>query len=308
MHNHSHDHDHGHGHVHADPSTVPQGAFIAGIALNGIYVIVQVITGFMTNSMALLSDAGHNLSDVAALALSLFAFRLAKMKPTQSFTYGYKKTTILAALTNAVVLLVAIGMMAYESITRLIHPEPVQGGIVAWVAGLGIVINSVSALLFFRSKDHDVNTKGAYLHLLTDAMVSLGVVISGIVVYYTGWYIMDAIVSLVVLLIILKGTWGLMKDSLRLSLDAVPANVNTEEITGLIKKIKGVLDIHHVHIWAMSTTENALTTHVVLDTNLDFEEKMKVVHNIKHELQHHGIQHATIELESAKTPCHDEEC
>ena len=161
MHQHSHDHGHSHGHghshQHADPANIAQGAFIAGIALNGAYVIVQVIAGFMTNSVALLSDAGHNLGDVASLALSLFAFRLAKVKPTQSFTYGYKKTTILAALTNAVVLLLTIGMLAYESITRLWHPEPVKGGMVAWVAGLGIVINSVSALLFFRSKDHDVN-------------------------------------------------------------------------------------------------------------------------------------------------------
>jgi len=308
MHNHSHEHGHGHSHQHASPANIAQSAFIAGIVLNGIYVLVQVIAGFMTNSMALLSDAGHNLGDVASLALSLFAFRLAKVKPNESFTYGYKKTTILAALTNAVVLLLTIGMIGYESVVRLMHPEPVKGGIVAWVAGLGIVINSASALLFFRTKDHDVNTKGAYLHLMTDALVSLGVVVSGIIVYYTNWYVIDAIVSIAVLIIILIGTWSLLTDSLRLSLDAVPANVKMEEIKGLVKSMKGVEDIHHTHIWAMSTTENALTSHVVLDSSLDFEEKMKIVHHIKHELMHHGIQHATIELESAAVPCHDEDC
>ena len=166
MHSHEHDHDHGHSHSHAghhhhhhvSPGDVANSAFIAGIALNGAYVIVQVITGFMTNSMALLSDAGHNLSDVASLALSLFAFRLAKVKPTHSFTYGYKKTTILAALTNAVVLCITIGVLGYESVNRLLHPQPVQGGVVAIVAGIGIVINVTSALLFFRNKDHDLNT------------------------------------------------------------------------------------------------------------------------------------------------------
>ncbi len=309
-HNHSHDHSHGHGHSHqhADPANIAQGAFIAGIALNGAYVIVQVITGFMTNSVALLSDAGHNLGDVAALALSLFAFRLAKVKPTHSFTYGYKKTTILAALTNAVVLLLTIGMLAYESITRLWHPEPVKGATVAWVAGLGIIINSVSALLFFRTKDHDVNTKGAYLHLMTDALVSLGVVISGVIVYFTNWYILDPIVSIGVLIVIVAGTWSLLKDSLRLSLDAVPADIDAEKILELIKKVKGVENAHHIHIWAMSTTETALTAHVVIDKDIDFEAKMKVVHNIKHELLHQNIQHATIEVESEEVPCEDEEC
>jgi len=306
MHSH-HDHSHGHRHHHSVP-TAASKAFVIGIVLNSLYVIAEAIAGFATNSMALLSDAGHNLSDVATLALSLIAFRLAKIKPTQSFTYGYRKTTILTALTNAVILLLAIGMLAYESIVRLSHPEPVQGGIVAWVAGVGIVVNGVSALFFFRDKEHDLNTKGAYLHLLTDALVSLAVVITGIVIKYTNWYWLDGTVSLAVLIIILIGTWSLLTDSLRLSLDAVPRNIDIDELTQVIKKVRGVEDLHHMHVWAMSTTENALTTHVVLNDTLDFDQKMKVIHNIKHELEHHNIQHATIELESAEAPCHDVDC
>jgi len=262
----------------------------------------------MTHSMALLSDAGHNLSDVASLALSLIAFKLAKVKPTESFTYGYKKTTILAALTNAVFLCVAIGILGYESVNRLLHPQPIEGGIVAIVAGIGIVINLGSAFLFFRNKDHDLNTKGAYLHLLTDALVSLGVVVSGVIIKFTNWYWLDGAVSLVVLIVILLGTWSLLTASLRLSMDAVPDNIEVGKIEQVIQKVKGVESIHHMHIWAMSTTENALTTHLVLNDALSFDEKMKVVHHIKHELQHQNIQHATIELESAAMPCADEEC
>jgi len=313
-HSHSHDHSHGHSHAghhhhHVSPADVANKAFIAGIILNSAYVVVQAIAGFMTHSMALLSDAGHNLSDVASLALSLMAFRLARVKPTQSFTYGYKKTTILAALTNAVVLCVTIGMLGYESVNRLIHPRhDIDGGIVAIVAGIGIAINLASAFLFFRNKDHDLNTKGAYLHLLTDAMVSLGVVVSGLIIKFTGWYWLDGAVSIVVLIVILLGTWSLLTASLRMSLDAVPDDIKIENIENVIRKVKGVESIHHMHIWAMSTTENALTTHLVLNDALSFDEKMKVVHDIKHELLHNQIHHATIELESAAVPCKDEEC
>lgn len=312
MHSHDHSHSHGdhhhHHHHHVSPGDVANKAFIAGIILNSAYVIVQFIAGLMTHSMALLSDAGHNLSDVASLALSLIAFRLAKVKPTESFTYGYKKTTILAALTNAVFLCIAIGILGYESVNRLLHPQPIAGGMVAIVAGIGIVINLASAFLFFKNKDHDLNTKGAYLHLMTDAMVSLGVVVSGVIIKFTNWYWLDGAVSIVVLLIILFGTWSLLTASLRMSMDAVPENIEMSEIEKVIQKVKGVESIHHMHIWAMSTTENALTTHLVLNDALSFDEKMKVVHHIKHELQHNNIQHATIELESAAQPCADEVC
>lgn len=281
---------------------------MAGIVLNSIYVVVQVVAGFMTHSMALLSDAGHNLGDVASLVLSLMAFRLARVKPTDSFTYGYKKTTILAALTNAVILFVTVGTLGYASVIRLLHPQPVEGGTVALVAGIGIVINFVSAMFFFRDKEHDLNTRGAYLHLMADALVSLGVVVAGIVIRYTGWYWLDGATSIVILAVIFIGTWSLLTGSLRLSVDAVPANVDVRGVEKLVREIKGVQNIHHTHIWAMSTTENALTAHLVLDEKLSFDEKMKLVHHVKHELLHNNIHHATLELESADIPCEDEDC
>ncbi len=305
---HQHHHSHGHHHHHPGQGATAGKAFVWGIVLNGIYVIAQIAAGLYTNSVALITDAVHNLGDVATLILSYIALRLTRVKPTDQYTYGYKKTTILAALINSVVLLIAIGTLGYESITRLKHPEPMQGGTVAWVAGLGIVINAVSAFLFFRDKEHELNAKSAYLHLLSDALVSLGVVITGIVVSYTGWYILDPAVSIVILLVILYGTWSLLTDSLRLSLDGVPPEVDLERTEQVIKDVAGVASLHHTHIWAMSTTENALTTHVILDEALSFEEKMEVVQEIKHNLLHENIQHATIEIESAAMPCGEGDC
>lgn len=303
-----HDHDHSHAGHHHHQVTVADAAskaFIAGIVLNSAFVVVQAVAGLMSHSMALLSDAGHNLSDVASLVLSLIAFRLAKVKPTNSFTYGYKKTTILAALTNAVILFITIGVLGYESINRIFHPQPIEGGLVAIVAGIGIVVNFGSAMFFFKNKEHDLNTKGAYLHLLTDALVSLGVVIAGLVIRYTNWYWLDGAVSVLILVVILISTWSLLTNSLRMSLDAVPANVEVANIEQVILKVKGVESMHHMHIWSMSTTENALTAHLLLEDKLSFDEKMKVVHKVKHELLHNNIQHATIELESAILPCED---
>ena len=313
MHSHGHTHEHsnshaGHHHHQVQPGDLANNAFIAGIVLNSAYVIVQAVAGFVTHSMALLSDAGHNLSDVASLVLSLVAFRLAKVKPKGSFTYGYKKSTILAALTNAIILCVAIGMLGYESVHRLFHPQPIEGGIVAVVAGIGIAINLGSALLFFRHKDHDMNTRGAYLHLMTDALVSLGVVVSGLIIKFTNWYWLDGAVSIGVLAIILVGTWSLLTGSLRMSLDAVPVDLDLAKIEGVRRNVKGVENVHHTHIWAMSTTENALTAHLVLNEALTFTEKLAVVHEVKHELLHNSIHHATLELESAEIPCADEDC
>lgn len=309
-HGHHHSHHHGHhhhGHHHHVGSNI-NNAFIIGIVLNAVFVLVQATAGFITGSVALLSDASHNLSDVAALILSLMAYRLAKKRPTTTFTYGYKKTTILAALTNAVVLLLAIGVLAYEAIHRLQHAQPIQGGTIAIVAGLGILINFGTAMLFFKNKDHDLNTRGAYLHLLTDALVSVGVVIAGILISYTGWYWLDGAVSLLILLVILVSTWRLLTDSVRLSLDAVPPQLSIAHIEQVVKDMPGVEGMHHTHIWAMSTTQNALTTHLTLSDSLSFESKMKVVHDVKHTLHHHHIHHATIELESAAIPCADINC
>jgi len=243
-HNHSHDHAHGHSHV-VTAAQATSKAFLWGIVLNLLYVIVEAIAGFWTHSLALLTDAGHNLSDVAGLALSLIAFKLAKVKPSQNFTYGYKKSTILAALTNAMLLLVAIGVLGYESVIRLQHPQPLRGGIVAWVAGLGIIINVASAL-FFRGKD-ELNNRGAYLHLMADAVVSVGVVIAGIIIKFTGWYWLDPVIGLVIMVVILAGTWGLLRDSFKLAIDAVPMGIKLDQIKTVIRKVPDVAEVNHVH-------------------------------------------------------------
>lgn len=309
MHDHNHDHGHeGHHHHEVSAADAASGAFIMGIVLNSAYVIAEAVMGFLHHSMSLLSDAGHNLGDVAGLVLSLIAFRLTKLKPSDSFTYGYKKTTILAALSNSVILLVSVGLLSYESVRQLIHPQKVEGGIVAIVAAAGIAVNFGSALFFRGRHKNELNNRGAYLHLMGDAAVSLGVVISGIIIKYTGWYWLDGVTSVLILAVILVSAWSLLAHSLRLTLDAVPADLQKEKISRVIQSIKGVRYVHHMHIWGMSTTENALTAHVALSESLPLEEQMKLVQHIKHELLHQGIHHATIELESASAKCNDEYC
>jgi cobalt-zinc-cadmium efflux system protein len=294
------EHAHSHSHSHAAAFTKNnKNVFLIGIGLNMAFVLAEVIAGFMYNSMALLTDAGHNLSDVASLVISLVAFWMAKKKSSAVYTYGYKKTTVVAALVNAVVLLIAIGILGYESFTRLFKPEPVQGNVIAWIAGLGIVINSISAFLFFKQK-HELNSKAAYLHLFADALVSLGVVIAGILISYTHLYWIDAAIGLAIMVIILISTWGLLKDSFKMTIDAVPAGIELEKIKAVITTVAHVQHVHHVHVWSLSTTENALTAHVVVDDQLPFDQKLKVIDNIKHELEHHSIHHSTIEI--AKEP------
>ena len=288
-----HSHSHAQGPVEINQKN--KNVFLIGIGLNLAFVLAEVIAGFANNSMALLTDAGHNLSDVASLAISLVAFWMAKKKSTAVFTYGYKKTTVLAALANAVVLLIAIGILGYESFTRLFKPEIVSGTTIAWIAALGIVINSVSAFLFFRQK-HELNSKAAYLHLVADALVSLGVVIAGIVINYTHLYWIDPAIGLVIMVVILVSTWGLLRDSFKMTIDAVPAGIELDEIKKAITGVLHVKAVHHVHVWPLSTTENALTAHVVLDDNISFEEKLKVIDEVKHELLHYHIHHSTIEL------------
>ena len=288
-----HDHDHSH---HVDLGQGNKKAFIIGIALNLAFVIAELIAGFVYNSISLLTDAGHNASDVASLVLSLAAFWLAQKKSTPKFTYGYKKTTALAALANAVILLVAIGILGFESVTRLFKPEPVQGGVIAWVAGLGILINSFSAFLFYKGKEKDLNAKSAYLHLLSDALVSVGVVVAGIVMKFTGWYWLDPVVGLLIMAVILISTWGLLRDSFMMTIDAVPPGIELEKIKKIIMKTAHVVKVGHVHVWPLSTTENALTAHVMLTESLNFDEQFQVMANIRHELAHHNIHHTTIEV------------
>ena len=293
----AHDHEH-HSHSHAlDFEHGNRKAFIAGICLNLAFVLAEVIAGVIYNSMALLTDAGHNASDVASLALSLAAFWMARKKSSAEYTYGYKKTTVLAALANAVILLVAIGVLGYESIKRLLRPEAIQGVMIAWIAGVGIIVNSVSAFLFYKGKEKDLNAKSAYLHLLTDALVSMGVVIAGIIMTYTKWYWLDPVIGLVIMIVILISTWGLLRDSFKMTIDAVPSGIELQQIKKVILNVNHVQRVGHVHVWPLSTTENALTAHVVVNDQLNFEERLQVIKNIKHELQHHNIHHSTIELE-----------
>src|SRR6476659_1543633 len=268
---HSHSHSHGHSHS-VEINKNNKNVFLIGIGLNMAFVLAEVIAGIAYNSMALLTDAGHNLSDVASLVVSLVSFWIAKRQSNAVYTYGFKKTTVLAALVNAVVLLVAIGILGYESFTRLFKPEPVEGGVIAWIAAIGIVVNSVSAFLFFRQK-HELNSRAAYLHLLADALVSVGVVIAGIVISYTKMYWLDPAIGLAIMVVILVSTWGLLRDSFRMTIDAVPAGMELGTIKNIITGVQHVKHVHHVHLWSISTTENALTAHVVIDEKLSFDEK-----------------------------------
>ena len=293
----AHDHDH-HNHSHdLDFTQGNNNAFIIGICLNLAFVLAEIIGGLIYNSMALLTDAGHNASDVASLVLSLVAFKMAKKKSSSVYTYGYKKTTVLAALTNSVILFIAIGILGFESVTRLWKPEKVQGDIIAWIAAIGIIINSISAFLFYRNRKKELNARSAYLHLLADALVSVGVVVTGIIIVYTGWYWLDPAIGLAIMIVILIGAWKLLRDSFRMTIDAVPSGMELEEIKKIILHINHVKQVGHVHVWPLSTTENALTAHVVIEEPLSFDEKLKVIADIRHELIHHNIHHSTIELQ-----------
>ncbi len=297
-----------HNHDHAPVLTNVNKAFIIGISLNFIFVIAEVVAGLITHSLSLLSDAGHNLADVGTLALSLLAFRLMKVKSNEHFSYGYRKTSILAALFNAVLLLVSIGAIIYEAIQRFLHPEPVPGLIISIVAGIGIFINATTALLFFRNKEKDINIKSAYLHLISDAVVSAALVVGGIVIIYTGWFWIDSALSVVVAIVILITSWGLLRDSLRLSLDAVPANVKIDKLKAVALKIDGVKDLHHIHVWAISTTENALTAHLVVNKTVSIENEQLIKRGLRHELLHQNVHHVTLETEWEGELCSEAAC
>lgn len=287
-------HEHSHQHSHTINAESLNKAFIIGIVLNLAFVVIEFAAGFWFDSLALLSDAGHNLSDVVSLVLALLAFRLAKVKANERYTYGYKKSTILVSLLNAVILLVAVGAIVIESIHKLSNPAVVPGGAIAWVAGVGVLINAFTAFLFMKDKEKDLNVKGAYLHMAADALVSVGVLVAGIVISRTDWYIIDPIIGLIVAVVILISTWNLLHDSLRLTLDGVPTSIDSQKVVEAIRALPGVDDVHHIHIWAISTTENALTAHIVLKQPEGMQE---VKHLIRHRLEDFGIGHATLEFE-----------
>ncbi len=298
-----HKHSHDHSHIHAPESL--NKIFIFCIILNLLFVAIEAGVGLWINSLSLLSDAGHNLSDVFSLTLALFAFRMAKKPATARFTYGYKKSTVLISLVNAVILLIAVGAIIVESIYKFDNQEEISGAAISWTAGIGIVINGLTTLLLMKNQKHDLNVKGAYLHMAMDTLVSVGVVISGLIIMFTGWVIVDAIVSIIIAIIILVSTWNLLKESIFLSLDAVPAAIDGAKIEEQIKRIDGVAGVHHIHIWAMSTTENAATMHIRI-ADLARMEEVKL--NVKSIMNQNNVRHTTIEFELYERECSESNC
>ncbi|WP_338241184.1 cation diffusion facilitator family transporter [Aurantiacibacter hainanensis] len=298
-HSHTHSHGNGHGHAHA-PADFGR-AFAIGVVLNTVFVVVEAVFGFLSGSMALVADAGHNLSDVLGLLIAWGASVAAKKPPSARFTYGLKSSTILAAFANAVLLLVAIGAILIETIDRLIDPVEPEGWTMIWVAGVGIVINTATALMFMRGRKDDLNIRGAFLHMAADALVSVGVVIAGVAILLTGAFVIDPIVSLVIVAVIAWGTWGLLKDSVKMSLLAVPETVDEGQVRGFLRGLPGVEAVHDLHIWPMSTTETALTAHLIMPTGHPGDAFLReAAHELEH---HHAIGHVTLQVETTFENC-----
>lgn len=293
-----HDHDHAHG-----GSGAKGRAFLVGIVLNLVIVVVEAVYGLAAHSMALLADAGHNLGDVLGLVLAGSAAILARRRPTKRHTYGYRRLTLLAALANGVFLLVATGGIAWESVRRLGTPEPVVAQTVIAVAAVGAVVNGASALLFLRGRDHDLNVKGAFLHLAGDAGIALGVVVTGMIVMHTGWWWLDPATSLVVAALILVSTWSLLRRSLNLVLDAVPEGIDIDAVREYLSALPRVREVHDLHVWAMSTTETALTAHLVMPGNSCEPTFLASICRELHD--RFDIDHGTLQVdpEEAPDPC-----
>lgn len=294
---HHHHHDHGHSHA---PGNFGR-AFAIGITINLAYVGIEAIAGLTTGSMALLADAGHNLSDVLGLAVAWAGLRLAERPASPRFTYGLKRSGILAALFNAVLLLFACGAIAVEAVRRLADPQPVPGTVIMAVAAGGILVNGITAWLFARGRSGDVNIRGAYLHMLADAGVSAAVVVSGLIVLKTGLYWIDPALSLVVVAVILRGTWGLLRESVAMALDAVPDGIDAAAVADFLKSRPGVVTVHDLHIWPMGTTDTALTAHLVMPGGHPGDAALTA---LAHALEHQfGIDHATIQIETGAADC-----
>jgi len=298
---HSGHHAHHHGHHHGTTPASFGTAFAIGTALNLAFALVELGVGFFANSLALISDALHNFSDVICLLLAWGAAWLATWRPTASRTYGYRRASILAALGNAALLFAATGAILTEATRRLFAPEPIAAGTVLWVAALGIVINTATALMFMRGRAHDLNLRGAFLHMAGDAVVSLGVVIAALLIGATGWLWLDPAVSVAIAAVILIATWGLTRDALNLALDAVPAGIDRHAVEAYLAGLPGVTEVHDLHIWAMSTTETALTAHLVRP-NAGLDDRLLAA--AAHELdQRFGIRHATMQVEAGEGEC-----
>jgi cobalt-zinc-cadmium efflux system protein len=291
----AHNHTHGH-HNHSHSPSNYNRAFMIGTTLNIGFVMVEAVFGFLTNSLALMADAGHNLSDVLGLLLAWGASWLVRRRPTPRYTYGLRRSSILAALLNATFLLIAMGAIATEAIQRFFKPTPVSGSTVIGVALVGIVINGVTAWMFMSGRERDLNIKGAFLHMAADALVSLGVVLAGIAILTTGWLWFDPVVSLIIVAVIVVGTWNLLRDSVNLALDAVPEGIESQAVRTYLAELPGVVEVHDLHIWAMSTTEAALTAHLVMPIGRSDDAFLTRISMELHDK--FGIEHTTIQVET----------
>jgi cobalt-zinc-cadmium efflux system protein len=298
MHEHHHHHGHSHGHHHAH-----HREFSISIFFNLVYVIVQVIFAYQSNSMSLLADGWHNLSDVLGLSFAWAASFLHTRPPSERFSYGFKRTTIIASLANALFLVATSAVIGYQSILKILHPEPIQAWTVIIVAAIGILVNGGTALLFLKGRKKDLNLKGAWLHLLGDALISFGVVVTAFLVAFTGIQQLDGIACLLIVVIIIISTWSLLRESINLLLDAVPASANQEEIKDYLEQIPGVTQVHDLHIWALSTKETAMTAHLVMpEIQLTDQDFVRIYKELK---DHHQIDHTTLQIEKGEldSPC-----
>jgi cobalt-zinc-cadmium efflux system protein len=299
-------HDHEHGHHHHPPPDQLNRAFVIGIGLNIVFVAVELAFGIIADSLALIADAGHNLSDVLSLVLAWAAARLARRQPTAYRTYGFRRGTILAALVSSVLLLVAMGAIAWEALLRFSDPAPVEGRLMMAVAAVGVVINGITAWLFAAGRHNDLNIRAAFMHMLGDAAVSVGVVIGGIGVLTFGWLWLDPAISLVIVVVIVWGTWGVLTESLDMAFDAVPKNIDPHKVREFLRTLPGVADIHDLHIWSMSTTETALTAHLVMPSA---EEDDHFLRNAAEGLKKRfRIAHSTLQVERGVGPACDQSC
>lgn len=296
-HGHPHEHDHGHGlHGHSPAPADFNRAFAIGMALNFAFVAIEVFYGLAANSLALLADAGHNLSDVLGLGAAWTGALLSRQRPNHRYTYGLGGSTILAALANAVLLLVVTGGIAWEAIQRIGSPEETTGLTIVVVAALGIAVNGATALLFMSGREGDLNIRGAFLHMASDALVAFGVVVAGAAILWTGWSWLDPVISLVISVVIVAGTWGLLRDSVNLALNAVPVGIDRQAVESYLVGLPGVVAVHDLHIWGMSTTETALTAHLVRPQGGPADA---FLHEAAHKLEERfGIAHATLQLET----------
>jgi cobalt-zinc-cadmium efflux system protein len=298
-HGHGHGHAHGHGHHHPAPGASHGRAFALAIGVNTLFVAIEFTYGFIANSTALMADAGHNLSDVLGLMLAWGAALLARSAPNGRYTYGLRSTSILAALANALLLMVACGAIAWEAVHRFSHPAPVAGITVSVVAAIGVVVNGFSAWLFMAGSKDDLNLRGAYLHMAADAAISLAVVVVGLAIMYTDWTWLDPVVSIAIVLVIVVGTWSLLRESLQMVLAAVPNNVDAEAVSTFLEGRPGVSEVHDLHIWAMSTTETALTAHLVMPGGYPGDGTIDgIVAALRKDF---AIHHCTLQVEQGTT-------